>query len=222
MKTVLNPHYCLNTAENIDCIKEMQIYDHAFLNNDNSTLQKAEEKILKGSIGYEVGTKISSPWGENTVLEANIGVLGTNTDLVKKAITINPGFMLSLQRHRGRAELWEVIEGILTVICDGVVHTLPQGKTITVPKGSVHGLINRHNIPVKLIETQTGTCREADNIRLVDFNSRPTVPLQTKVEAQSAILYTQIHEEIKNKFQSQTKPQHHFMSENYRKTIANL
>ena len=222
MKNTLNPHYCLDTVENIDCIKEMQIYDQAFSNNNNSALQKAEEKILKGTIGYKVGTKVSSPWGENTVLEANIGALGTNTDFVKKAITINSGFMLSLQRHRGRAEVWEVIEGILTVICDGVVHTLQQGEIITIPKGSVHGLINKHGVPVKLIETQTGTCREADNIRLVDFNNRPTVPLQTRIEAQSAILYARIHAEIKEKFQCKTEPERHFMSESYRQTIANL
>ena len=218
----LNPHYNFENLDNQKEIDETQAYDTAFRDLNKVSLAEAERSIFKKQDSYQVGTKVSSPWGENTVLEAHIGELGTDEDFVKKAITINPGFMLSLQRHRGRSEIWEVMDGILTIICDGALQTLNKGEKITIPKGSVHGLINKHRTPVKLIETQTGTCREADNIRLIDFNGRPTVPLQTKIEAQSAVLYAQVHEEIKQEFKCNTKPQHHFMSESYRKTIANL
>ncbi len=219
---ILNPHYDWNDPENQKAITKARDYDTAFINQDAEALEAFEREALGGATGYAVGTKVNSPWGDNTVLEAHIGPLGANEDVAKKEITVKPGFMLSLQRHRGREETWVVESGTLTVISDGQRIEVPASESIQLPKGNVHCMINTHDEPVKVIETQTGFCREADNVRLVDFNNRPTIPLLTKSEGESAILYAQIHAEIKQKFGCKTSPNPALMSSDYKETISGL
>lgn len=218
----LNPHYQFNAPENVAEREKASAYDTAFINNDAEALAQFERDALNGASGYAIGTKVNSPWGDNTVLEADIGPLGANEDIVKKEITVKPGFMLSLQRHRGREETWAVQSGILTVIADGKRIEVKAGEEITLPKGSVHCMNNAHNEPVTVIEIQRGTCREADNVRLVDFNNRPTVPLLTRTEAESAILYAELHAEICEKFGCKTEPNQALLSPDYAKTVSGL
>lgn len=222
MNQAMNPHYNFNDPDNRAVRDAVSAYDKAWIEGDIEALQAAERKALNGANGYEIGVKVESPWGDNEVLQAHIGEFGNDEDIVKKEITVKPGFMLSLQRHRGREELWEVKSGTLTVISDGDVHTINAGESIQLPKGNVHCMINRDSDPVTVIETQTGTCREADNVRLVDFNNRPTVPLLTKAEAQSAILYAKIHAEIQEKFGCAHAPQIKLSSPEYREVVAGL
>ena len=146
---------------------------------------------------YSTGDKIESPWGSNQVLEAYQTEEGV--DVCLKELVVNPSQMLSLQRHRGRAEKWEVRSGTLTVILDGVRHDIETGKYIDIPQGAVHCMINVADSPVTVIETQTGVNREKDNIRLVDFSRRPTYPLTTENEVKSAQLYCQIMKDIQGK-----------------------
>jgi len=155
---------------------------------------------------------VESPWGDNKVLSAEHK---DGVDTVMKEITVKPGFMLSLQRHRGRTELWEVKSGILTVISDGQRIEVPAGESIALPKGNVHCMNNVHEEPVTVIETQTGFCREADNVRLIDFNNRPTVPLSSAIEGKSAVLYVEMHNEIKAKFGCETEPLNILLSAEY-------
>lgn len=149
--------------------------------------------IATDRANYAAGQTVDSPWGNNKVLKAHHE---NGMDICVKEITVNPGFMLSLQRHRGREELWEVKDGVLTVIADGVRHDLFAGQSIRLAKGCVHCMANTSDRPVTVLETQTGICREKDNIRLMDFNNRPTYPLTTQVEYESAMLYEEIAKEI--------------------------
>ena len=186
-----NPHYDFTNEKNLAEIEKVESYDRAF----EAGASDADE--------YQIGKVINSPWGSNQVIshETKDGV-----DTTIKEIVVDPGFMLSLQRHRGRAEIWEVEEGTLTVISNGEVFEVKAGEKIELPKGSVHCMINRHDEPVKVRETQTGINREADNVRLVDFNNRPTYPLTTEIEFKSALLYAQIQMEIAQKFQNNNEP----------------
>ena len=170
-----NPHYNFQLPENI---REMEAVEAYCLEDD-----KAD---------YTSGQVVDSPWGSNQVIEARHA---GGQDVCVKEITVKPGYMLSLQRHRGRAELWEVKDGILTVIMNGERHDVYAGNSIFLPKGSVHCMINSSDAPVTVVETQTGICREKDNIRLVDFNNRPTYPLTTEIEFKSAKLYAEIQAE---------------------------
>lgn len=222
MSPELNPHYNFNDPQNNEVIKTTEKHNKAWIDGCAKTIEQAERIALNGAENYEIGVNVVSPWGENQVVEAQINDFDKNEDHITKAITINPGYMLSLQKHRGREEFWEVIEGTLTIIRDGVLYTLSQGENITIPTGSVHGLANQHKTPVKLIETQMGVCREADNIRLLDFNNRPTMPLQNKNEALSAILYTETHLKIEKEFNCNTKPNMVLLSSEYKNLIDSM
>ena len=215
-KEILNPHYNFDCPDNRACQANVAAYDVAFTEQNETFLAQAEREALKGADGYAVGVMVESPWGDNKVLSADHK---DGVDTVMKEITVKPGFMLSLQRHRGRQELWEVKSGILTVISDGARIEVEAGDRISLPKGNVHCMNNAHDAPVTVVETQTGFCREADNVRLLDFNNRPTVPLANKVEAQSAILYAQLHAEIKERFGAENEPHESLMSSEYKGLI---
>jgi len=222
MQDILNPHYDFTNPENLKVIERVKAYDNAWKSQDLDFIAQAECDVLEGKESYRVNVRVESPWGKNKVLNAQILSFEASNDLVKKEIIVKPGFMLSLQRHRGRQEKWEVTNGTLTVISNGTVHRIHEGSAIDLPIGCVHCMINKETSPVTVIETQSGLCREADNVRLLDFNNRPTIPLETKIEAQSAILYAEIHEEIHNVFQHENKPDPRLLDPKFRETIAAL
>ena len=167
-----NPHYDFTSDANMREIAKVESY--------RLELDKAD---------YTTGQSVDSPWGSNQVLEAR---QENGIDVCIKKITVKPGYMLSLQRHRGREELWDVKEGTLTVILDGKRYDVPAGQSISMHRGAVHCMINSSDKPVTVVETQSGVCREDDNVRLIDFNNRPTYPLTTEVEYLSALLYAYI------------------------------
>lgn len=183
---VWNPHYDFDNPMNQ---KEIEAVEHYRLDADQGD--------------YATGDVINSPWGSNQVVEAKNE---DGVDICIKKIVVKPGFMLSLQRHRGRQELWEVTDGVLTVVLNGARHEVPAGQSIEMPLGAVHCMINASETPVTVIETQKGVTREKDNIRLVDFSNRPTYPLTSEIEFASAKLYAAIQQEIAEKFGTQNLP----------------
>lgn len=181
-----NPHYDFNDPASQKEIAAVDSYD-----------------LASDAADYSSGDVIISPWGNNQVLESK---KENGVEICIKKIMVKPGYMLSLQRHRGREELWAVEQGVLTVISNGTRHDVPAGQSITLPKGAVHCMINSSDAPVTVIETQRGVCREKDNIRLVDFNNRPTYPLTTENEYKSAILYAQIQAEHADRYGFDNRP----------------
>lgn len=181
-----NPHYDFTDPASQNEIAAVDGYD-----------------ISADTADYASGDIIESPWGTNQVLESK---KENGVEICIKKITVKPGYMLSLQRHRGREELWAVEDGILTVISNGARYDVPAGQSITLPKGAVHCMINSSDAPVTVIETQSGVCREKDNIRLLDFNNRPTYPLTTENEYKSAILYAKIQAEHAERYGFDNRP----------------
>jgi mannose-1-phosphate guanylyltransferase/mannose-6-phosphate isomerase len=108
------------------------------------------------------------PWGNYERLD--IGGL-----YQVKRIVVKPGGILSLQRHRHRAEHWVVVEGSAEVTIDRRIETLGPNQSVYVPLGAVHRLANRGTEPVVLIEVQTGDYLGEDDIeRLADnYNRAP-------------------------------------------------
>lgn len=201
----LNPHYDFQDPQNQAVIEAVEAYDRAFTHGDEAFLRAAERAALKGKDGYEIGVLVESPWGDNQVVSFYPGADGAPDTCIKE-ITVKPGFMLSLQRHRGRSELWEVLEGTLTVIKNGEMIEVPAGESVTLEAGDIHCMNNAHDAPVKVRETQTGICREADNVRLVDANNRPTYPLTTPDELAAGKLYAQLQQKIALQFYHMTQP----------------
>ena len=81
-----------------------------------------------------------------------------------KRISVKPGARLSKQMHHHRAEHWVVVRGTAEVTVNGSVSILHENESIYMPIGSVHRLANPGRIPVEIIEVQTGTYLEEDDI----------------------------------------------------------
>ena len=115
--------------------------------------------------------KVFRPWG-------NYESLDTGDGYQVKRIVIAAGGMLSLQKHRRRAEHWIVVQGVVKVTIDKVVTTLKANQSAYVPLGSVHRLENNSDAPVVMIEVQTGSyLGEDDIIRYEDRYHRSEIEL---------------------------------------------
>jgi len=111
-------------------------------------------------------SQVFRPWGNYESLDSSDGYQ-------VKRIVVNPGGILSLQKHKHRAEHWVVVSGIAEVTIDEKVSLLHPNQSIYVPLGSVHRLANRGDDPVILIEVQTGDYLGEDDIfRLEDVYNR--------------------------------------------------
>ena len=110
--------------------------------------------------------KIFRPWGNYERLDFDDGYQ-------VKRIFVKPGGVLSLQKHRHRAEHWIVVQGSPDVEIDGAKRIMEPNQSVYVPLGAVHRLSNRGEEPVVLIEVQTGSyLGEDDIIRLEDCYNR--------------------------------------------------
>ncbi len=90
-----------------------------------------------------------------------------------KRIVVIPGGVLSLQRHRHRAEHWVVVRGTAEVTIGEAVKAVHENESVYIPIGSVHRLANQGKIPLELIEVQTGSYLGEDDIeRLEDVYKR--------------------------------------------------
>jgi mannose-1-phosphate guanylyltransferase/mannose-6-phosphate isomerase len=109
------------------------------------------------------------PWGNYERLD-----IGTGYQV--KRIVVKPGGVLSLQKHRHRAEHWVVVQGQAEVTIGDETRTLGPNQSVHVPMGAVHRLANRESKPVVLIEVQSGAyLGEDDIVRLEDNYNRQTV-----------------------------------------------
>ena len=84
-----------------------------------------------------------------------------------------PKQKLSLQKHKFRSETWYVIKGRAKVTRNNEKFTLELGDSIIIEKGEIHSLENVENVPLEIIEIQTGNyLGEDDIIRLKDIYGR--------------------------------------------------
>jgi mannose-1-phosphate guanylyltransferase / mannose-6-phosphate isomerase len=90
-----------------------------------------------------------------------------------KRITVKPGASLSLQMHRHRAEHWIVVRGKAHVTLENRQIVLEEDQSAYIPVGVYHRLENREDIPLDLIEVQSGSyLGEDDIIRVEDRYGR--------------------------------------------------
>jgi mannose-1-phosphate guanylyltransferase len=110
--------------------------------------------------------RAEKPWGYfETLLE-------TNTSKVK-LLYVLPGERLSLQKHKQRSETWYVVHGVAKVTKDKEKFTMETGDSVIIEKNQLHRLENLGDIPLQIIEVQTGSYfGEDDIIRLEDSYGR--------------------------------------------------
>ena len=107
--------------------------------------------------------KEERPWGWYDVIDQG------NRYKVK-SIEVNPNASLSLQKHLHRAEHWVVVEGTAQVEVDGKITIIKENESTYIPLGSKHRLSNPGKIPLRIIEVQSGSYLEEDDIERFDDN----------------------------------------------------
>ncbi|WP_059018947.1 mannose-1-phosphate guanylyltransferase/mannose-6-phosphate isomerase [Vibrio coralliirubri] len=110
--------------------------------------------------------EVFRPWGKYDVID-----LGKR-DKVKR-ITVKPGHKLSLQMHHHRAEHWVVVAGTAKVTNDEKTYRVEEDQSTYIPLGHIHSLENPGDLPLEMIEVQTGShLSEDDIIRYQDSYGR--------------------------------------------------
>jgi len=119
---------------------------------------------------------VDRPWGSYTVMAESPGYK------VKK-IVVAPGKRLSLQMHNFRAEHWVVVQGVAQATVGNEILTVPANESVFIPLKTAHRLANPTEEPLKIIEVQTGSYLEEDDIiRLEDdFGRYPQDAQATEV-----------------------------------------
>ena len=103
------------------------------------------------------------PWGWYEVIDQG------NRYKVKR-IEVKPNASLSLQKHLHRAEHWVVVEGTAQIEVDGKISIIKENESTYIPLGSKHRLSNPGKIPLRIIEVQSGSYLEEDDIERFDDN----------------------------------------------------
>jgi mannose-1-phosphate guanylyltransferase/mannose-6-phosphate isomerase len=112
--------------------------------------------------------RVHRPWGYYESID-----MGERFQV--KRIVVNPGGILSLQKHRHRAEHWVVVRGTAEVTIGEQVRAVHENESVYIPIGAVHRMANKGKIPLELIEVQTGSYLGEDDIeRLEDAYKRST------------------------------------------------
>ena len=107
--------------------------------------------------------KIYRPWG-------NYESIADDATWKVKLITVKPGNSLSLQMHHHRAEHWIIVKGTAKVQINDKNLFLCENQSTFIPLGSKHRLTNPGKIPLILIEVQSGTYLEEDDIKRFEDN----------------------------------------------------
>ena len=110
--------------------------------------------------------KVNRPWGWYDTID-----IGGRFKV--KRIQVNPGASLSLQKHEKRAEHWIVVKGLANVVCGQKTFTIKENESTFIPLGELHQLSNPADIPLEIIEIQSGSyVGEDDIVRLKDDYDR--------------------------------------------------
>lgn len=110
--------------------------------------------------------QVFRPWGSYDSIDSDEG-------FQVKRLIVNPGAVLSLQKHAQRAEHWTVVRGKARITLDDKEFDLNVNESTYVPIGAVHRIANPFEEPVHIIEVQCGDyLGEDDIIRLEDNYGR--------------------------------------------------
>lgn len=118
---------------------------------------------LKGAGRSEVDLhrKAFRPWG-------NFDCLDNGDRFQVKRITVKPGGSTSVQKHNFRAEHWIVVSGTAEVICGNNTFMLAENESTYIPAGEKHRLSNPCDVPLEIIEVQSGSYLGEDDIQRFD------------------------------------------------------
>jgi len=144
-------------------LKDMVVVDtpDATLVTPKERVQEVRKivEILKqnGREEHLLHKTVERPWGSYTVLEKRQGYK-------IKRVVLKPGAKLSLQLHRRRSEHWVVVAGIAKVTRADETYLVHINESTYIPINIKHRLENPGEIPLQVIEVQSGEYLEEDDI----------------------------------------------------------
>ncbi|HSR35928.1 MAG TPA: mannose-1-phosphate guanylyltransferase/mannose-6-phosphate isomerase, partial [Desulfurivibrionaceae bacterium] len=105
--------------------------------------------------------RVYRPWGSYECIDC-----GERFQV--KRIEVKPGASLSLQRHYHRAEHWVVVKGAAEVTNGERTFLVSENESTYIPVGVRHRLKNPGNIPLEIVEVQSGSYLGEDDIERFD------------------------------------------------------
>ena len=123
---------------------------------------------LKGQARAETALhrQVFRPWGSYDSIDSDAG-------FQVKRLIVNPGAVLSLQKHARRAEHWVVVRGKAQITRNDDIFELGVNESTYIAIGDVHRIANPFDEPVHIIEVQCGDyLGEDDIVRLEDDYGR--------------------------------------------------
>lgn len=126
-------------------------------NHDQDIKLIVDQMKLANRPEVELPPRVYRPWGSYKSLVEEDGYQ-------VKEIIVNPGKRLSLQSHNHRAEHWVIVSGTAIAQRGEEEHLLKEDESIYLPLKCKHRLTNPGDVPLKLIEVQTGSYLGEDDI----------------------------------------------------------
>jgi mannose-1-phosphate guanylyltransferase/mannose-6-phosphate isomerase len=141
-------HVVVETADAVLVASKDHVQDVRYL---VAALEKEGRKEIN------LHRRVYRPWGSYD----NIAYGGR---FQVKLIRVRPGASLSLQMHHHRAEHWIVVRGIARVTRGDELFVVSENESTFIPLGIWHRLENPGVIVLELIEIQSGSYLEEDDI----------------------------------------------------------
>lgn len=111
----------------------------------------------QGREEHSLHRKVHRPWGWYDSIDEG-------GRFKVKRIQVNPKASLSLQKHHHRAEHWVVVQGTAEITRGCETLLLSENQSTYIPLGELHRLSNPGNIPLEIIEVQSGSYLGEDDI----------------------------------------------------------
>ena len=163
-------NYCFTSKDknilflDIDNVSVIETEDSILISNRGSS-QQIKEIELPDS-WYETN-KTNRPWGQYKVIKSE-------SNYKVKELIVNPGERISLQYHKHRSEHWILVKGKIEAQINEKIINLSENESLYIPANITHRLSNKSDQTALLIEVQTGTYLEEDDIiRIEDDYERP-------------------------------------------------
>ncbi len=142
--------------------------DHIIVETDDAVLVADKDNVQdvryivaileqEGRKETNLHRRVYRPWG-------SYETIADGERFLVKLIRVKPGASLSLQMHHHRAEHWIVVKGTAQVTREDTTFMVSENESTFIPLGTKHRLENPGIIALELIEIQSGSYLEEDDI----------------------------------------------------------
>ena len=103
------------------------------------------------------------PWGSYITFDQEPG-------FQVKRLNVNPGGILSLQKHYKRSEHWTVVMGAARITLNDDEFDLTVNESVFIPVEAIHRIANHGDTELRVIEVQCGDYLGEDDIERFEDN----------------------------------------------------